>query len=395
MTKLRKIWIVTVSSTLEFCLLLIAIPVSNLLFRNHRSESTQTVEVLTQVDKIRIAKALHLRRELGDTVWPGWGSAIIPSILYNENHVFLVGYSDPPTGWFKIPAGPPRGGPWEIVPEDAFLEEDYYRHLLSDSRMGPEVFTVQVGDRWVASMPTYSWMKVSLQKSFENDLPPYLQPIFPYQLFIKQLVSSSDKYISLSSHEAFHAYQGMDAPEKLARCEYSSIEFEDQYPWGDVTLQADWQMELDLLEAMLRTDDESRLIDLVKQFLLLRSERREKADLSRDVVKYEQQREWLEGLARYAELEIWRQAFLGNYQPVREVVNLSDFNNYSGYQDRWERELDQIVRTADDTGDGRFYYSGMAQAFLLDQLLPGWKLRAFEQDVWLEDLLAEAIGLHD
>jgi len=32
----------------------------------------------------------------------------------------------------------------------------------------------------------------------------------------------------------------------------------------------------------------------------------------------------------------------------------------------------------------------MAQALLLDRLLPGWKSRAFEDDVWLENLLMEA-----
>lgn len=43
-------------------------------------------------------------------------------------------------------------------------------------------------------------------------------------------------------------------------------------------------------------------------------------------------------------------------------------------------------------GDGRFYYSGRAQAVILDRLLPGWQARAFDQDVWLEDLLPEAVG---
>jgi len=48
-------------------------------------------------------------------------------------------------------------------------------------------------------------------------------------------------------------------------------------------------------------------------------------------------------------------------------------------------------RMANDEGDGRFYYSGMAQAFLLDRLRPDWKSKAFDEDIWLEDLLAEAV----
>ena len=50
-----------------------------------------------------------------------------------------------------------------------------------------------------------------------------------------------------------------------------------------------------------------------------------------------------------------------------------------------------MLRMYYDEGDGRFYYSGMAQAYLLDRLLPGWKQRAFEDGIWLETLLIEAL----
>jgi hypothetical protein len=47
---------------------------------------------------------------------------------------------------------------------------------------------------------------------------------------------------------------------------------------------------------------------------------------------------------------------------------------------------------SDDEGDGRFYYSGMAQAVLLDQTSPGWKQSAFQPHVYLDELLAAAIA---
>jgi hypothetical protein len=43
-------------------------------------------------------------------------------------------------------------------------------------------------------------------------------------------------------------------------------------------------------------------------------------------------------------------------------------------------------------GDTRFYYTGMVQAFLLDRLMPDWKNYIMEENVWLDDLLLEAIG---
>lgn len=58
----------------------------------------------------------------------------------------------------------------------------------------------------------------------------------------------------------------------------------------------------------------------------------------------------------------------------------------------WSAQLDEVTRTAGREGETRFYYSGMAQAVLLDRLLPDWKERAFEPDSMLEDLLRDGVG---
>ena len=101
---------------------------------------------------------------------------------------------------------------------------------------------------------------------------------------------------------------------------------------------------------------------------------------------------WLEGLARYCELESWKLAAnTANYQPVPQVDLLTDFNDYRKFDQRWQREIDQLRRSVNEPGEERFYYTGMAQAFLLDQLLPDWKERAMQPGVWLEDLLWEAV----
>ena len=96
-------------------------------------------------------------------------------------------------------------------------------------------------------------------------------------------------------------------------------------------------------------------------------------------------------MARYAELEIWRQAHESSYMPLPETGNLDDFKDYANFEQRWSRELDQFSQMADDIGDGRFYYTGMAQAVLLDRISPEWKTNAFDQGVWLDDLLAIAV----
>ena len=70
------------------------------------------------------------------------------------------------------------------------------------------------------------------------------------------------------------------------------------------------------------------------------------------------------------------------------------FKDYRTFRDRWKRELDQIPRMASDEGDGRFYYTGMAQAYLLDQLDPDWKTKlAADPSLNLEDLLKRAVAV--
>lgn len=115
--------------------------------------------------------------------------------------------------------------------------------------------------------------------------------------------------------------------------------------------------------------------------------------LSADLIRYENQREWVEGMARYAELETWRLAGVDEqYQPLADMHTDRKFKEYQTFGNRWSRELDQISRMADDEGDGRFYYSGMAQAYLLDQLDPSWKITlAADPMINLEDLLRQAL----
>lgn len=386
MKRIRKFFAISLLFLLGICVVLSTV---SAISNSTLSQYSPIIETLSEADKTRLAESLHLREQLGNDIFPGWGAAAIPVILYNEEYAFLIGYSNPPDGWMKVPARIVRGEAWEPVLDDSFMGQPYYRQRLSDPGITPEAFTVMVGDRWVASLQTLDWFQISLTRQIRDDLPSFIQPIFPYRLFLEQLISSSDQYISLIAHELFHSYQGVMTPQKFADAEIVN-QYADQYPWDDLSLQADWQIELDLLADALRSTDSTLTIELARQFLALRATRRESANLSAELIVYEQQREWLEGLARYAELEIWRQTHVSDYVPLKETDNLTDFNHYAGFERRWSRELDQLTKMAGDPGDGRFYYTGMAQAYLLDQLMPDWKLQAFDDKVLPEDLLRAA-----
>ncbi|MBE0671564.1 MAG: hypothetical protein IH588_13330 [Anaerolineales bacterium] len=386
MKRIQKFINIVIFSLMGLCVVLLAFSALDNLTLPYRSAS---VDVLSAADKTRLAETQHLRQNLGDEVWPGWGQTDIPMIVYNEESAFLVGFFNPPEGWVNVPAGIQHGQGWEPVADETFMGEQYYRQRLDG--ITPEAFTVMVGERWVCSLPTFDWMQISLRQSIRDDLPSFLQPVFPYRLFIRQLVGGDDQYISLNVHECFHAYQGLLAAGKLAAAENSNIQYESQYPWENEALQTDWQTELALLADALRMTDQDQSLELVRRFLEVRAARRDSANLSPELIAYEQKREWLEGLARYAELEIWHQASLGKYIPTPESVLLSDFEEYGNFDQRWSRELDQFSRMAGDEGDGRFYYTGMAQAYLLDRLMSDWKSHVFNEYIWLDDLLTTAV----
>jgi hypothetical protein len=360
---------------------------------NRRLPTASTVvERLSEQDKARLAEILHLRETLGEATWPGWGAADIPIIHYNEAYAFLVGIPDPSPGWVKVPEGNRIGGPWEAVIDDTFDGETYYRQPLPASGEMPQSFAVLVGDRWVGSLATMEWMKIGLTNELRRDLPSPLAAVFPYTLFTGVLLDNSEHYMAGVLHETFHAFTGTVAPARLAEAEQINQE-DGRYPWEDVELQGSWQVELDMLANALRADSAETSADLARQFLAQRTQRRQEAGLDEALVSYEQQREWLEGLAKYVELEIWRQAATTQgYQAVEALAADPDFGQYATYDAHWSREVAQMARMAGDTGDGRFYYTGMAQAVLLDRLASGWKDKVMQDNVFLEDLLREAIG---
>jgi hypothetical protein len=283
--------------------------------------------------------------------------------MYNEEYAFLMDYKAPPDGWRKVPQGDQRGTKWEGVPDDTFQGQPYYRQHLPADGPTPQNFTVWVGDRYVTSMMTAEWSKITLANMFRDMMPGLLKDVFPYSIATNLTMGGDDQYLALLSHESAHSYQGMKAPDKLAQSELGFSDYMKRYPWDDPA----WQAELDTLHRMA-------------------------ASIPQELVNFERSREWEEGLGKYAELSIYRlAATTPGYQPAPEYANLPEYQGYRGFQRFWDNQINQISLSRSNE-DIRFYYSGFAQAVLLDRLMPGWKSRLFESNVWLEDLLAEAVA---
>lgn len=371
-------------------MLLLAVSISTLINMNLPTHS-KVVDRLSNLEKVRIAEFIHLKQTLGNTVWPGWGEVNIPVIVYNEQFAFLIGYPDPPSGWVKMPQKEVRGGLWEAVPGDQFNGQVYYRQRLNDPNKTPEGFTVLVGDRWVATFQTMEFAEISFYDGMQEEFPSILREIFPYRLLWNILSGESESYIAILAHEAFHAYQATVCPVSFTNAEKVML-IENSYPWDDTTQVDAWQKELDLLVDAAKANSNTEASELARQFLTQRELRRIQLGLSPEFVDFERKREWLEGLAKYTELTIGRiAAITPGYEPLPDIKDDPKFNDYNTRDRFWSMQLDQIRRILKNEGEVRFYYSGFAQAVVLDRLMPDWKERAMTEGVWLEDLLWEAI----
>lgn len=354
-------------------------------------DATGPTWTMGERDEVLLREALHLRRELGDRVWPGWGEAELPVVVYNGEFIFLVGLRDPSDGWMSATTNDVRGGSWEPVPTDSFGGRVYYRQPIPGPGEDPQAFAVRVGDRWAASLQTYSRMRIALGERFRDALPWPLDRVFPYGLAARLFTGGGDGYVTLVAHEGFHAYQGTLAAERLRAAERAT-RYERSYPDGDAVRQA-WHHELGLLASALEAEVEDTARALAGDFLDAREGRREEARMGGELIEYERQREWLEGLAKYAELRIWQVAAESpQYQPLREATELSDFRDYTTFPSHWSQQLVTMRRAERSEPGVRFYYSGMAQAFLLDRFRPDWKHTAFTDSVWLETLLESALS---
>jgi hypothetical protein len=239
-------------------------------------------------------------------------------------------------------------------------------------------------------MGTKDDMEIGFYEGFRQELPPVVRDVFPYRLLWASLMDETETYIQALEHEAFHAFQGTAVPDRLAAAERAN-RAEERYPWDDAALEEAWHAELELLQQAALAETEGEARDLARQFLARRDARREAAGLDAELVDYERQREWLEGLAKYAELAIGRVAGAATgYMSVPSLVDDPDFQGYRTRERFWRQQMGEVTRSARREGETRFYYGGMAQAVVLDRLLPGWKEQAFSGETMLEDLLREA-----
>jgi hypothetical protein len=305
--------------------------------------SSLDLAALSNVDKAELVEVLRLKTELGDQVWPGLSRIDIPVILYNERSEFLVGKAKPPS-------------PWQVVKGDSFLGRPYYRRPAEN----PQAFAVAVGTLWAGSGGTLELMNRKI----------------PFRL-------SREFHVVIILHEVFHAFQATLAPQRFAKA-MGVYKSEGKYPYKDPPFSAAWNSEGEALADALKATEEAAVYGLAQKFLDIRDARRRQIALDQELISYERELEWLEGLAKYAEVRF--------YELASSRASEEAYANYRSGHPFWPADLARLRRNLGlQEGDLRFYLSGLAQARLLDRLCPGWKSKGFEDKVNLEDSLRAAI----
>jgi hypothetical protein len=354
------------SALLGLCLLLAFVS----LISNRNLPTEESFDTLSPLEKARLLEAWHLRATLGDRAWPGWGRAEIPVIIWNRSYEFLSGCKgNIPPGWSKVPGEDLNG-------------QTYYRRAAVD----PQNFAIQIGDEWAASMATKQTTDRFLIDTFQENLPIPLKQLFPYRF----LIQPSETQIGGVLHESFHVFQYQNAPERMAKAE-AAHKRGKEYGTAAEAFQSEWKEESDLLADALEAKTKAEKIELVRRFLAAREARRRNANLDDNLVDYERWLEWEEGTAKYMEVNALRMAgATPAYHALTKMKVDSDFKQYRKVDQRWSQELFQL-RYQTTSGETQLYMTGMALAFLLDDIMPDWKDQYWTDGVFLEDLLRQAV----
>lgn len=368
-SRARKIVLITTLSLIGLCLLAVG---TSWVTNQFLPVNVENADEMSQQDIARAEEALNVMEKLGSQTWTGLGDDI-PLIIWNDSYAFLVNAETQLEGW-------------QVLDGIVINNLPVY---IQENEANYQAFTeVLPNGRYAGSMATKDAVNIGFVEMFKENLPPVINQIFPYRL----ILLSTDQYITALVHETFHAYQAENYPARFQDSEkaYPSTDsYESRFP----EMSESWQNEIQLLTDAVNTEDSTEKRALAQAFLDARDQRRSDMDLSSTLVQYEKRFEWLEGSAKYVEIEIWENAANStDYMPVESLSMDNDFEAYEGYQKRWQNELTNMKNAAKNGGDTLFYYSGMMQERLLDDLLPGWQNRMGEAGVWVEDLLREALN---
>jgi hypothetical protein len=334
---------------------------------------------LTPADVARIDELDRVRRLVGDQVWPGWGSAVVPVVLVKRDRAYLFDHPSPPRGFVPLPeAGRPgvTHGRAEGLPAGGFGAADLWgvptAVVASKEVFGGFAALNRLGD--------HSPLEVLAHDADEG--------------------ADSAQYVVALAHESFHAFARTRGAARLdahlggagraldtdaGRARLAAVEAGED-------IRAQLCEECRRLQQAIDAGDEPARLMAARGFLAARAERRAaciRADPALATLSaYEQQLEWTEGMARYTEHALVRALARRVDVASTGLRREADVRGYAHLR----AGPPVVVRACEQSFRARSYAVGSALCLLLDRLDVPWKTRALDGGIPLDEILSTAVA---
>ncbi len=304
-------------------------------------------------DRVRLAEAFRMGDALGERVWKGWSKFPFAVLLVTPEYEFLVRH--------------PR-------PSDDFKRLGYDALLKTEVHFRQRVFNTNL----LATFPAVGGVSTIVIGQPENTE-----------------AKTSTRWVVTLFHEHFHQMQDSQ-PNFYEEVNKLNLARGDQtgmwmlnfaFPYESPEVAQKFSAAAHALAAALAAREGRDFRGKLAAYLSARKSLQDA--LASDDYKYFSFQLWKEGVARYTEYRVAREA-AARYKPTREFAALKDFTPFAEdaarslalvMDDLEKMSLAERQRTA-------FYPFGAGEAQLLDRAQPGWQRRYFVEKFSLDQLFA-------
>jgi hypothetical protein len=330
---LKRILLVIVA---VLAILIVGLIINNRVFYLRYNNADTKKDYLSEEDIGRIHNIYNYLSEEGNNIFVGFDGKDMNLLLYNEAFEFL--FSD----------NKPSGQEWIYIGKDKYLGKLIHRRIAVNS----QAFAVKIDSTWTGSFATLD----TYHKLMLREIPIFYPP---------QLVSADEQYYkAIVIHEMTHAYQGKCNSIRIDQAEHIqniNSTFDSNSRFNSLIVQ-----EAKYLETAIQSDDINTVRTNTQNFLQTRVQRRKEFQMTVKDIVAEQEFEWLEGLARYAECKVSQ----GSSSPIA-------------------KGLSNISEKVKIKSDDRYYTLGMAEYIIIQKLDKKSEQKILQNNVALEDILSD------
>ncbi len=332
---MKKIGIVLAVLIGLIIIVVVGLIINNRVIYNSLDEKAVEVDYLTDSQLADVENVYSYLKD--NTIYDGFGSADNDVVLYNRNYEFLVTSRETVNGWEET--------------DQTVSERNVFRRTADD----PQAFAQNADGTWAGTFSVHDFFDISILEQTPIFIPP--------QMFRYDDIG----YRGIVIHEMVHAFQARSDTQRFESIHHKNNVNEKYY--NDSTYNDYIKQEAKALNSIVN-DDNSDVKEKVRTFLNARNNRHSDCNMTDDEISAEQDLEWLEGAARYAEYI----SSQGSTSPVA-------------------KGLSNISSKAKVHSDDRFYTLGMAEIIAIDKLnISDWQNKIFVKGYSLEELLSEAIS---